>query len=102
MSNAPNTEDMVRKVGKLARLALSEEDVTRYSKDMGKILAMVDQLSELQLDENFGHSNYVPEANAPTVYRDDVVKPSIDMELKLMNAPDAEEQAFKVPKILDN
>lgn len=98
----PNTEDMVRKVGKLARLALTEEDVTRYSKDMGKILAMVDQLSELQLDESIGHNSYTPDANAPTVYREDVVKPSIEMDLKLMNAPDAEEQAFKVPKILDN
>lgn len=91
------TKEIIEHIGKLARLALTEDETIRYANDIGKILAYVDQLKELdlptepQIDTN---------AMNETVFREDVVVETISMEQKLKNAPLKEDNYFRVPQIM--
>ena len=91
------TKEIIEHIGKLARLALTEEETIRYANDIGKILAYVDQLKELnlptepQIDTN---------AMNETVFREDVVVETISMDQKLKNAPLQEDNYFRVPQIM--
>lgn len=42
--------DAVRKVARLARLALTDEQVTRYAGQMGGVLGYIERLKELDLE----------------------------------------------------
>ena len=92
------TKEIIEHIGKLSRLALSEEEVVRYTNDIGKILAYVDQLKELDLP---AEPQVDTTAMNETVFREDVIVESIPMEQRLKNAPLKEDQYFRVPKIME-
>jgi aspartyl-tRNA(Asn)/glutamyl-tRNA(Gln) amidotransferase subunit C len=88
------SRDQVLHVAKLARLALSEEEVVRLGGQLDAILAAVSKVSELDLTD-------VPPTSHPldlvNVLADDEPEPSLPRELALKNAPAAEDGAFLVP-----
>lgn len=43
----PLTQDEVRKIADLARIAISEKDIPKYQQELSAILAYVDQLNEV-------------------------------------------------------
>lgn len=92
------TEDDVRHTAKLARLSLTPEEVSRYTEQMGRILAFFDELAAIDTAGVPETSHPVPVANA---LRDDVPRPSLPLEALLANAPHREGEFFRVPKILD-
>ena len=81
-------------VAKLARLALSEEEVERLGGQLDAILDAVSKVSELDLAD-------VPPTSHPldlvNVLADDEPAPSLPREVALSNAPQAEDGAFRVP-----
>jgi aspartyl-tRNA(Asn)/glutamyl-tRNA(Gln) amidotransferase subunit C len=87
----------VEKVSLLARLSLSDDELDRMTRQMGDVLGYIDLLSELNTDavEPMAHSLDV--ANA---FRDDVVRPSLDREAALANAPRHDGQCYLVPAVL--
>jgi len=91
------TRDDVAKVARLARLTLSEQELELFTEQLGGILDHANYMSSLDL------SDLAPTAHPfglVNVFRDDVVKPSLDRDAVLEEAPDAREGRFAVPRIL--
>ncbi len=89
--------DDVRKVAKLARLAIPDEQLPRFTEQLESILEYVDQLKQVDV------SGVEPMAHAvrlTNVLRDDVVQPALTPAQVLANAPDTDGPFFKVPKVI--
>ncbi len=88
----------VEHVAELARLQLTPEEKERFSAQLNEILTYIGKLNELDTTQVEPTSHVIPMAN---VWRDDEVRPSLDRELVLQNAPDASHFFFKVPRIIE-
>lgn len=86
--------EQVLHVAKLARLELSEEEVERMASELSGILDHVDKIGELDLEGTEPTSHVVALEN---VLRSDEPQPSLPRELALDPAPDADQNAFRVP-----
>ncbi|MFT3788943.1 MAG: Asp-tRNA(Asn)/Glu-tRNA(Gln) amidotransferase subunit GatC [Tepidisphaeraceae bacterium] len=91
------TLDTVRDVAKLARLAIPEEKLPDFTKKLESILEYVDLLNEVNVDGVEPTAHAIKMSN---VLREDVVKPSLDLEKVLANSPDVDGPFFKVPKVI--
>ena len=91
------TEADVRHVAKLARLAVSDAEVERLTRQLGSILTYVGQIGEVDVEGVEPMATAVPMKN---VLRDDAVGPALPVEAVLRNAPDSDKPFFKVPKVL--
>jgi len=91
------SESDVRHVALLARLALTDEQVTQLQVELNSILGNIDELKALDL------AGVQPTAHALEVtnsMRADEVKSCLPRELALLNAPEAEDGAFVIPAIV--
>jgi aspartyl-tRNA(Asn)/glutamyl-tRNA(Gln) amidotransferase subunit C len=86
--------EQVLHVARLARLALSEEEVERIANELSGILEHVDRISELDLDDVAPMEHVIELEN---VLRPDEPRPSWPRERMLEEAPDPEGGAFRVP-----
>ena len=91
-------EQAVRHVAHLARLAVSDEEVAMFSRQLSAVLEYVARLDELDTSEVPPTAHPLPLSN---VLRDDVVGQCVTNEAALQNAPDAQAGMFRVPKVLD-
>ncbi len=92
---APMIErEEVLHIARLARLRLSEEEVDRMQSELSGVLAHVDRIGTLDLAGVPPTSHVVELEN---VLRDDEPAPSLSREQALANAPDAEDDSFRVP-----
>ena len=89
----------VKKVAKLSRLQLSEQEVKEFAGQLSAILEYVEKLNELDTAgvEPLAHCLAIS-----NVFRADEVKESLGTEKTLANAPQKDGDFFKVPKILDD
>ncbi len=88
--------DDVKHVAKLARLELTEDEIIKYSRQLGEILKYVEQMNEVNTDNIEPMAHPVPVYN---VMRDDAVKYEQTKEEMMSNAPYEENGFFRVPKI---
>lgn len=93
------TEKDLKNVAVLSRLAVSDDETELYMNHLETILGYVDNLSEVDTANVEPTTYALPMQN---VFREDTVKPSLDRELALSNAPLQEDGYFKVPKILED
>lgn len=91
------TPDDVEKVAKLARLNLPKERVGRFAVQLESILDYVAQIQKVDMTGVEPMAHAVPLHN---VLREDVVEPSLPLELVLRNAPETDGAFFKVPKVI--
>jgi aspartyl-tRNA(Asn)/glutamyl-tRNA(Gln) amidotransferase subunit C len=87
----------VRHVARLARLALGEDEVARYASQLSAILEHVDAVRRLDTADVPPTAHPFPVEN---VLRDDIETPCLDRETVLSQAPLAESDRFRVPRIL--
>ena len=92
------TREDLKNVAVLSRLAIAEDKADGYIAQMDVILSYMDNLSEINTDAVKPTTYALPMEN---VFREDVVKPSLDRELALSNAPLKEGGYFKVPRVLE-
>lgn len=93
----PLTIDDVRKVAKLARLALDEPQMVRLATQLESILGYVAKINQVDT------TGVEPMAHALSVHnvlREDVVEPPLPLDKVLQNAPDRDGSFFKVPKVI--
>jgi len=90
--------DEVRKIGHLARLHLTEDEIASLGNDLNAILAYVDKLGEL---DTTGVPTLAHAAEAGDTWRDDTPRPSLAPEAALQNAPRTGDGCFSVPKIIE-
>ena len=89
---------LILKLEKLSRLQLSEKERTQIQKDLNNILGMVEKLQELDLSEVEPLVYITDEVN---VLRVDEVKNQVSRAAAFSNAPDCNEEHFKVAKVID-
>ena len=87
----------VRKVAKLARLELPEDQIEIYTAQLEEILSYVDQLQEIDTQNIPPTTRAVEVVNA---MREDFVKVDCSRDDILNQAPHREGDFFRVPKIL--
>lgn len=82
----------------LARLELSEEEKDLFSKQLGSIIQYIKKLNELDTGTVEPTAHVLPLHN---VFREDEVQPSLPREMALQNAPEKNEQFYRVPRIIE-
>ena len=90
------TKEQVEHVAKLARVELTEEEKTLYTKQLPQILDYIDQLNKVESKGVEPMTQPTPTVN---VMREDIVKKQYQREDLLKNAPQEEYGFFRVPKI---
>lgn len=87
----------VEHIAELARLALTEEEKTRYTQQLSAILDYAARLQSLDTSGIMATHG----ASTRAVLRPDRVRPGLTTEMLLENAPETQANQFKVPPILD-
>ncbi len=91
-------EESVRKVARLARLALPEARVPAMARELSAILAWIEQLNEVDVE---GVEPMASAVQATLPMRADRVTEGGDPARVLANAPRAEDGFFIVPKVVE-
>jgi aspartyl-tRNA(Asn)/glutamyl-tRNA(Gln) amidotransferase subunit C len=89
----------VRHVAKLARLALTEEEMVRLLGHLNALMEHFTKLQELDTTQIEPTSHSIPILN---VFREDQTRCSLLPESFLRNAPEAEDNLFIVPRIVED
>ena len=87
----------VNYVANLARIEIKEDEVDKFANQLSDILKYVEKLNEVDTEdiEPMAHA-----VDIPTPLREDKVKNPKGKEAALSNAPEKDEDYFKVPKII--
>ncbi len=93
------SKEQVLHVAALAKLNLSDQEVTKFTAQLSDILGYANELSELELKDVSPTAHPIELEN---VFRDDTVLKSIDNSKVIQNAPESLNSQFKVPPILDD
>jgi aspartyl-tRNA(Asn)/glutamyl-tRNA(Gln) amidotransferase subunit C len=88
----------VLKVANLARLKLSEAEVEQFTSKLGQLLEYFSVLNDLETGEV---DEMVHAVELSNVFREDVVRPSLERGAALANAPKSDGKFFLVPQILE-
>ena len=91
------TSEDVKKVAKLARLDLPEDETSLYANQLEEILGYIQQLEKVDTNEIIPTTRAVEVVN---VIREDVVETTQIRDELLDLAPNREGDFFRVPKIL--
>lgn len=94
----PNiSRDEVEHLAKLARLAVTDDELDTFAGQLDQILDSVAKVGEIAEADIPPTSHAVPLTN---VFREDTVRPGLSQQQALAGAPAAEEGRFRVPRIL--
>jgi aspartyl-tRNA(Asn)/glutamyl-tRNA(Gln) amidotransferase subunit C len=85
-------------VARLARLDLTDDEKARLREQLGVILEAAAKVSEVATDDVPPTAYAIPRSN---VLRPDEITPSLTVEEVLSNAPEVEDDRFKVPKVVE-
>ena len=88
------TRDEVLHVARLARLELSDADVEKFQEQLSNILEAVSKVSELDLSDVPPTAHPLEIANT---WAEDEPVPSLPLDDVFANAPEREDDYFKVP-----
>jgi aspartyl-tRNA(Asn)/glutamyl-tRNA(Gln) amidotransferase subunit C len=88
----------IEHVARLARLDLTDDEKARLREQLGAILEHAAKVGEVAADDVPPTAYAIPRSN---VLRPDEVTPSLPVEEVLANAPEVEDDRFKVPKIVE-
>ena len=91
------TPDDVRHVARLARLAVTDEEVELFA---GQLAAVLEHASDVEALDTTGVPPTAHPLPLENVLRDDVVRAGADRDEVLAMAPAAEDGRFRVPRIL--
>ncbi|GAB2614158.1 Asp-tRNA(Asn)/Glu-tRNA(Gln) amidotransferase subunit GatC [Streptomyces capparidis] len=91
------TREEVAHLARLSRLELKDEELDHFAEQLDAIIDAVARVGEIAADDIPPTSHPLPLTN---VTRPDEVRPSLDPQQALTGAPAAEEQRFRVPRIL--
>ena len=92
------TNEQVRHIAKLARIAMSDEEIERLAPELNNILGWIEQLGEVDTD---GVEPLTAVIDQKLRLRDDVVDDGDCRDAVLANAPDAQHGFFAVPKVIE-
>ncbi|MCO5154413.1 MULTISPECIES: Asp-tRNA(Asn)/Glu-tRNA(Gln) amidotransferase subunit GatC [unclassified Shinella] len=88
----------VKRVARLARIAVSEEEANRMTGELNGILGFVEQLSEVNVDGVEPMTSVTP---MEMKKREDVVNDGNKADAIVANAPATDRNFFQVPKVVE-
>ena len=88
----------VKRVARLARIAVSEEEANRMTGELNGILGFVEQLSEVNVEGVEPMTSVTPMEMRK---RDDVVNDGNKADAIVANAPSSDRNFFQVPKVVE-
>ena len=88
----------VRRIAKLARLRVEDDEIPRLQTDLNSILGWIDQLNEVDVE---GVEPLTGATMMALRMRDDVISDGGQQEKVLANAPDRAGEFFAVPKVVE-
>lgn len=91
------TQEEVLHVAHLARLDIDPADIDRFAEQIGTILDYVDTLKQVDTIGVAATSHAITLTNA---FREDEARDHLDPETALANAPEKDDGAFVVPKVI--
>ena len=94
----PVNRDEILKIASLAKLDLSDEEVSLYTDQINEILEYMNQLDELDTEDIEPLSHVLDQIN---MTRKDEQTPSLTREEALKNAPKSDDDYFFVPNVID-
>lgn len=91
------SHQQVLETARLARLELTADEVDAFALQLGQIVSYIEQLDEVDTTdvEPMAHG-----AGVTNVFRQDEIRPSLPREQALANAPNRDEECFRVPPVL--
>ena len=94
----PVNHDEILKIASLAKLHLSDEEISLYTDQINEILEYMNQLDELDTEDIEPLSHVLDQIN---MTRKDEQTPSLTREEALKNAPKSDDDYFIVPNVID-
>jgi aspartyl-tRNA(Asn)/glutamyl-tRNA(Gln) amidotransferase subunit C len=91
------TPEDVSHLAGLARIALSEEEISRLTGELGAIVSAVESIREVATQDVAPTSHPIPLGN---VFREDVIGETLTTQEALSGAPDHDGSRFRVTAIL--
>lgn len=91
------TRDEVVHVARLARLELADDEIDRFTQQLGAILEHAADVEALEVADVEPTSHPLPLSN---VMRADVVSESLERDEVMAQAPDVQDGQFRVPPVL--
>jgi len=91
------TDALIENLAYLSRLRFSESEKEEIKKDLQRMISFVDKLNEV---DTSGVQPLLHMSDEVNVYREDVVQGSMSKQEALKNAPLADNDYFKVPKVI--
>jgi aspartyl-tRNA(Asn)/glutamyl-tRNA(Gln) amidotransferase subunit C len=92
------TRDEVAHLARLSRLALGDDELDLLAAQLDEIISAVARVQEVAAEDIPPTSHALPLTN---VFRPDEVRPCLPPDRALAGAPAAEDQRFRVPRILE-
>jgi aspartyl-tRNA(Asn)/glutamyl-tRNA(Gln) amidotransferase subunit C len=90
--------EQARHIAKLARIAMSEEELARLVPELNAIIGWVEQLAEVNTD---GVEPLTAVIDQKLRLREDAVTDGDVRDAVLANAPEAQHGFFAVPKVIE-
>ena len=93
----PLSKEQVEQIASLARLKLSPKEIEKFTSELTLILDYVEQLAEVDTAGVKLKDQFI---TAENVFREDKSCKSLSRAEALSNAPEKDEEFFKVPKVI--
>ena len=90
-------KDTLTKIAHLARLEFDEKDAEKMMQDMTNMVNFVEKLNEV---DTTGIEPLTTMSHEINSLREDEVKPHLDHDAALKNAPKKDADFFRVPKVM--
>jgi aspartyl-tRNA(Asn)/glutamyl-tRNA(Gln) amidotransferase subunit C len=94
----PLTQKEVEHIAMLAHLQLGEQELERYRQQLTSILDYADRLRRVDTASISPTTTVLP---LRSVLRDDAIKPSLDRNDVLANAPEQDRHMFRIPPVFE-
>jgi aspartyl-tRNA(Asn)/glutamyl-tRNA(Gln) amidotransferase subunit C len=91
-------QNTVRRIARLARIAMADEDVPQLQGELNAILAFVEQLNQVEIEGIEPMTSVTP---MPMKKRRDIVSDGGYPDKIIANAPATEDNFFLVPKVVE-
>ena len=92
----PIGREAVEKVFLLSRITPKDGEIDKFSTQLDAVLDYMEKLNQVDTEQVEPVGNITDLSN---VFRDDEIRPSLDVAEVLANAPSDDGESFKVPKV---
>lgn len=90
-------DELIDQLAHLARLSFKPTEKEEIKNDLQKMISFIEKLNEV---DTTGVEPLLFMTDEVNILREDEVKGSVSREEGLLNAPDKDDQFFKVPKVI--